>query len=487
MKNFDLKYWKKSQVLMLLWSVQSWAAPPAEVPPEEIPETPTKPSETPAQAPAQAPETPVAPSENTPKTEEKTPETKVEPTTTSPTDVPSASTNPQSGGFEELPEGAPETSSAETTVSGDQNTAEDSKKDEVPPEIKSLESSLDSGPPSGLDPHLYEPDEPGGALKPSDRFFRVPLKPQMSDSNWRRWIGPVLSKDYKLRKTDTLWGISERLFGNPYLWPKVWQLNAYLGNPHVVNPGQVLAFTPGNPQSAPVLAFQTFPGMSSEELPIMRTGKSLTFLERLERILKSQSDSADPPFQYFLMEEVPESVGTVPKPKQSEKMFFETGDSWPADGVGDGTYAVVRQIQGDKHDLVRAQRVRWIGDVQVRSGQAKLIRAFAEVGEKDLIVKRSFEISPLALHEFRLGREDREAARLVPLQEGYEVVAGSGMFVGIRFPTVENGARTGALLKIMDGSEVMATLLVVYRDRRMATAWVVESRRELDLEKDHID
>ena len=38
-------------------------------------------------------------------------------------------------------------------------------------------------------------------------------------------------------KGDTLWDICESLYGDPWVWPKVWQLNQHITNPHWIYPG----------------------------------------------------------------------------------------------------------------------------------------------------------------------------------------------------------------------------------------------------------
>lgn len=41
-------------------------------------------------------------------------------------------------------------------------------------------------------------------------------------------------------KGDTLWDISEDLYANPWVWPKVWQMNRHITNPHWIYPGTEL-------------------------------------------------------------------------------------------------------------------------------------------------------------------------------------------------------------------------------------------------------
>lgn len=41
-------------------------------------------------------------------------------------------------------------------------------------------------------------------------------------------------------KGDTLWDICEDLYANPWVWPKVWQMNPHITNPHWIYPGTEL-------------------------------------------------------------------------------------------------------------------------------------------------------------------------------------------------------------------------------------------------------
>ena len=48
-------------------------------------------------------------------------------------------------------------------------------------------------------------------------------------------------------KGDTLWDICEKYYGDPELWPKLWEMNPFVTNPHLLKPGDVITLIKGMP------------------------------------------------------------------------------------------------------------------------------------------------------------------------------------------------------------------------------------------------
>lgn len=56
--------------------------------------------------------------------------------------------------------------------------------------------------------------------------------------------GEKKGKEHLIVRGDTLWDLSEEHLGNPFLWPKLWQWNSYISNPHFIYPGETIKLYP---------------------------------------------------------------------------------------------------------------------------------------------------------------------------------------------------------------------------------------------------
>lgn len=68
------------------------------------------------------------------------------------------------------------------------------------------------------------------------------VRPRLYGDQWLDIIGGRKGDNYNVRRGDTLWGISRREFGDPFLWRKLWQVNDFLSNPHDISSGTILNY-----------------------------------------------------------------------------------------------------------------------------------------------------------------------------------------------------------------------------------------------------
>jgi hypothetical protein len=82
--------------------------------------------------------------------------------------------------------------------------------------------------------------------EPFDKAYKDYWSKPVED--WSKIVGAKKSEVYVVRKKDTLSELSEVFFGTPNYWPKIWSLNNYIGNPHLIYPGNQVGFELGTVQ-----------------------------------------------------------------------------------------------------------------------------------------------------------------------------------------------------------------------------------------------
>ncbi len=82
-----------------------------------------------------------------------------------------------------------------------------------------------------------------------DKFNKEPV----DEEKWQSMLGTRGAESYKIQTGDTLWDLSETMFGDGAYWPKLWSENHDIENPHQIVPKRQVHFVAGNEAQAPTV------------------------------------------------------------------------------------------------------------------------------------------------------------------------------------------------------------------------------------------
>src|SRR5688572_9800138 len=72
---------------------------------------------------------------------------------------------------------------------------------------------------------------------------RPPQDLHLVGDHWTAWDPPQPPAGVQvhiIERGDTLWDLAARFFGDPYLWPQIWEKNQYILDAHWIYPGDPL-------------------------------------------------------------------------------------------------------------------------------------------------------------------------------------------------------------------------------------------------------
>lgn len=84
---------------------------------------------------------------------------------------------------------------------------------------------------------------PKGEKNLEEVFFDLSKRPRLLDNEWLEKVSAVKNKSYRIKKGDSLWKVSKKLFHDPFLWRKLWETNPSLANPHELDIGTNLKYS----------------------------------------------------------------------------------------------------------------------------------------------------------------------------------------------------------------------------------------------------
>jgi hypothetical protein len=268
-----------------------------------------------------------------------------------------------------------------------------------------------------------------------------PQNLRMVGDHWTAWDPPASFPEdteiYMIQKGDTLWDLSGEFYGDPYLWPQLWERNQYILDAHWIYPGDPLVV---GVEVTPIEEISEVGGEGDETLAESGDGSGGLALDRSASApvpLGSEDDiycsgfigSPEEPFAYTVIgsehsysSDVKTRSGTTLARGSTSSFFLNlsTGDIIYTDGgresglMPGSIFTVVRPEGPVRHplddqvvgDFYRYQgRVR-ILSVQEKSAIAEIVHTCHPIGVGDLLKPFTPEPVPLARRSGLIGVND---------------------------------------------------------------------------------
>ena len=198
---------------------------------------------------------------------------------------------------------------------------------------------------------------------------------------------------YVVQTGDTLWDIAKRFMNSPYYWPKIWERNTFVTNPHRIYPGDVLNLYPASEKLSPLEA-AGFGPMEQAQAGILETETEVAAQEESNKVFYRGIWAAG-----YLDAGETQSAGSIMS-NPDDKALLGTGDKVYVNvgtslGVKDGDiFSIFRIISDIRHPNppyhVVGHRVINLGELKITQvkenvAAAVVINSYREVQDGDRI------------------------------------------------------------------------------------------------------
>lgn len=207
---------------------------------------------------------------------------------------------------------------------------------------------------------------------------------------------------YIIKKRDTLWDISEKIFKDPFLWPYIWQSNNYINNPDLIYPNDKLLLKK----------------IDLPPLPELEEKKEAEAVEVKRKITKPKKEKIAKPVTPALPEKIPvissfifRSAGFIAKEdlpvgtiidSPLDRVTLSKGDIVYTDiGPGENAfigkkYSIYRVGKKVKHPVTRKNMgflIKIVGALEIKEFKngrsvALITSSYEDIARKDLITEQ---------------------------------------------------------------------------------------------------
>ncbi len=277
---------------------------------------------------------------------------------------------------------------------------------------------------------------------------------------------------------DTLWGICDKYFSDPWRWPTVWALNPHITNPHWIYPEDIVRLKRTRPKAPEIMELPALYTVDVESARLASVNEGFIAEKDLETLGKLAA--AHNPRQYLAMND-----DVYVEFKELDKV--KVGDSYSIFNIGN---EVTHPDSGD----VMGHKILVMGELQVTDIDKKYAKA--KITHSRLEIQRGMKVVPLVATETSVSPRENlvevKGVILEALREGlemgqYHVVlldrgSKDGVQIGNRFFVQRRGDEFVDAEDVKDTDlpwERIGEVMVVHLQDHTSTAIVTRSTEEL--------
>jgi hypothetical protein len=274
-------------------------------------------------------------------------------------------------------------------------------------------------------------------------------------------------------KGDTLWDICEAYYGNPFLWPKLWEMNSFVTNPHLLKPGDTITLLKGVPlrKQPPPPQIKPAAAVPEKKVPVPK-GVDISSLTDIEAIGMLGPGSAEPDGRIIADEKEGFTVS------EGDLVYVQLHGG--RTGHPGDLYTVCRTSPALRHPATQQPvgvayaylaKLELLHPIENQPGvwKCKLVRGSREVSQKDLV----FRHQPLSACIEPLPAERRITSRIVAVKEQRDMI---GQYSVVYLSQGYNqGIRRGNLFDIVVPNQASENRKIVLPDILLGHLLIVES------------